>query len=244
MSEPALAIEELCYRYGEKVALDAISLQLDRGEFVAVLGPNGAGKSTLMALLTRLLLPATGSVRVFGHSLCRQPGAALARVGVVFQESTLDLDLSVEQNLHYHGALRGMSARSLRPRIREELRRFGVDDCARLRMRQLNGGHRRRVELARALLHRPSLLLLDEPTAGLDPNVRRSLRDHVRELCAEDGVAVLWTTHMLDEVEARDSVVFLHRGEQLASGNCGGLLARHRAPDAHRLFDKLMAVAP
>ena len=176
-----IVIENLRHQYGAKVALDDVGFELQQGAFLALLGPNGAGKTTLFSLLTRLLVPRSGRIELFGENLARAPRQALRQVGVVFQQPTLDLDLTVAQNLAYHGALQGMSRREVRERMAEELGRFDLQSRANDRVRTLNGGHRRRVEIARALLHRPRLLLLDEASAGLDVETRTSLYRHVRQ---------------------------------------------------------------
>lgn len=244
ITPPALSIDRLSFGYQGKPALKQLSFSVRIGEFFGLLGPNGAGKSTLMALLTRLLRPDSGDIAIFGQSLQGHPGTAMANMGVVFQQSTLDLDLSVFQNLKYHGALHGLSPRLIYQRIDEELTRFGLQDKRHLRLRQLNGGHRRRVELARALLHRPRLLLLDEPTVGLDVEARASLLRHVRQLCTDQGLAVLWTTHLIDELQRDDSLLVLHQGQSLAQGTASVLLARHDQPSIAGLFEHLTRSAP
>lgn len=207
------------FRYGDKPVLKEVSFTLASGGFHALLGPNGAGKSTLFGLLTRLLALQQGDIFLDGQSLKKQPAEAMRKIGVVFQLNALDLDLSVRQNLMYHGALHGLSRKQTRSRGDRELQRFELLDRAGDAVRELNGGHRRRVEIARALLHRPSLLLLDEPTAGLDVASRRALNDHVRTLCEEDGLTVLWATHLIEEVQLQDRVLILHQGQLLADGN-------------------------
>jgi len=208
----ALEVSQLSFAYGPRQALDQVSLSLAPGRFAALLGPNGAGKSTLIALLTRLYDLQQGDIRVGGCSLRNAARAALRQLGVVFQQSTLDLDLSVEQNLHYHAALHGLSRRQGQARIDAELARQGLTERRRESVRALNGGHRRRVEIARALLHEPRLLLLDEASAGLDPASRLALNRHIRQLCQEQRLSVLWTTHLLDEVQADDQLLILHQG--------------------------------
>ena len=209
----------LSFRYGDKPVLREVSFVLTSGRFHALLGPNGAGKSTLFGLLTRLLALQQGDILLGGQSLKKQPAEAMRKIGVVFQQNALDLDLTVRQNLQYHAALHGLSRKEARTRGDRELERFNLLDRANDAVRQLNGGHRRRVEIARALLHEPSLLLLDEPTVGLDVASRKALNEHVRTLCEEDGLTVLWATHLIEEVRADDRVLILHQGQLLADGN-------------------------
>lgn len=209
----------LSFRYGDKPVLREVSFALTSGRFHALLGPNGAGKSTLFGLLTRLLALQQGDIQLAGQSLKKQPAEAMRRIGVVFQQNALDLDLTVRQNLQYHAALHGLSRKEARARGDRELERFNLLERAKDAVRQLNGGHRRRVEIARALLHEPSLLLLDEPTVGLDVASRKALNEHVRTLCEEDGLTVLWATHLIEEVRADDRVLILHQGQLLADGN-------------------------
>ncbi|EFQ62673.1 ABC efflux transporter, ATP-binding protein [Pseudomonas fluorescens WH6] len=234
----ALEVSALSFAYGSREALSAVSFSLAAGQFAALLGPNGAGKSTLIALLTRLYDLQTGDIRVGGHSLREAPRAALPQLGVVFQQSTLDLDLSVEQNLRYHAALHGLSRRRTDARVEAELARQGLTERRREKVRELNGGHRRRVEIARALLHEPRVLLLDEASVGLDPASRLALNQHVRSLCAEHGISVLWTTHLLDEVQAEDALMILHQGRLVASGQVA-LLTQQQGSDLGSLFARL-----
>ncbi len=211
----------LSFRYGDRPVLREVSFALTSGRFHALLGPNGAGgKSTLFGLLTRLLTLQQGELRLAGQSLKHQPAEAMRQIGVVFQQNALDLDLTVRQNLQYHAALHGLSRKEARARGGDrELERFNLLERANDAVRQLNGGHRRRVEIARALLHEPSLLLLDEPTVGLDVASRKALNEHVRTLSEEDGLTVLWATHLIEEVRADDRVLILHQGQLLADGN-------------------------
>ena len=214
----SLEARHISFRYRETPVLNDVSFELDEGRFHALLGPNGAGKSTLFGLITRLLALQTGELLLSGQSLRRQPAAAMQAIGVVFQQNALDLDLTVRQNLLYHAALHGLSRKEARLRSDRELDRFELADRACDPVRLLNGGHRRRVEIARALLHGPSLLLLDEPSAGLDVASRDALNQHVRRLCANDGLTVLWATHLIEEVSLEDRVLILHRGNLLADG--------------------------
>lgn len=236
---PSLRVSNLSHYYGRVCALDNVGFSLEAGQFLALLGPNGAGKSTLFSLLTRLLQPSSGSIELFGYPLRQSPGQALRRMGVVFQQSTLDLDLTVAQNLSYHGAIQGMGRREVRQRMAVELERLELAHRANDKVRELNGGHRRRVEIARALLHSPRLLLLDEATSGLDLETRRSLFSHIQTLCRDDGIAVLWTTHLIEELGDDDDTLVLNRGSIIARGSIRQLLAQHKAPDFSTLLLQL-----
>lgn len=213
-----LRIEGLGFSYGAKRALDDVSFEVGQGAFCALLGPNGAGKSTLFALLTRLFTTREGRIMVAGHDIATNPRQALARIGVVFQQQTLDLDLSVRRNLRYFAALHGLAGRAAEMRIEAALERMAMAERADELARDLNGGHRRRTEIARALVHQPAVLLLDEPTVGLDAEARRAITSHVHDLCANDGLTALWATHLTDEVWREDRLVILHRGCVLADG--------------------------
>ena len=212
-----LSVSGLSYRYGRKEALRDVRFDVAPGAFCALLGPNGAGKSTLFALLTRLLVAPGATIRFAGADLSRAPGPALAKLGVVFQQPTLDLDLSVRQNLRYFAALHGMRGAQVERRIDQSLDQLDMGERAGERVRSLNGGHRRRTELARALLHDPQVLLLDEPTVGLDAATRAAITDHVHGL-ADQGMTVLWATHLTDEIRDSDRLLILHQGQMLADG--------------------------
>lgn len=234
--QPALQADSLVFSYGRQPALQEVSLTVPAGRFVALLGANGAGKTTLFSIVTGLYAAASGSVTVKGHDLRRNTLQALATMGVVFQRTTLDMDLSVRQNLRYAAALQGMPRALARSRIDESLRQHELQALAGRRVAALSGGQRRRVELARALLHRPALLLLDEPTVGLDMQSRSDFVAHVRRLNQAEGVGVLWSTHLLDEVEREDQVCVLHQGRMLVSGDIPALLAEHRQADVAALY--------
>jgi len=208
-----LCVSHLSLSYGPKKALDDVSFTLAPG-FCALLGPNGAGKSTLFSLLTRLLVTREGRIEIAGHDIATAPRAALRRIGVVFQQPTLDLDMSVARNMRYFAALHGLSGHSAAARIDAALDRLAMRERAGERVRDLNGGHRRRMEIARALVHDPEVLLLDEPTVGLDTASRRAITAHVHDL-AGAGLTVLWATHLVDEIAPGDDVVVLHRGQVL-----------------------------
>jgi ABC-2 type transport system ATP-binding protein len=210
----ALEIRDVNHAY-RKPALRGVSFLVGSGEFVLLLGLNGAGKTTLFSLIAGLLNLQQGLIRVLGHELPQGRSSALAGCGFVFQQSALDLDLTVAQSLRYHAALHGLSRARARERIEQELERFGLVSRMDDLVRTLSGGQRRRVEIARALLHRPRLLLLDEATVGLDVPSRRAILQRIRAQCVEEGTAALWATHLLDEVEPGDRTIVLHEGRIL-----------------------------
>jgi ABC-2 type transport system ATP-binding protein len=224
-SPEALTVRGVSHRFGQTLALDNVSLTVPVGGFVALLGLNGAGKSTLFALVTRLYDNVTGEIQILGHDVRRKPMAALPYLGVVFQSRTLDNDLSLTQNLVYHAALHGIPRRQARARAAEMLQMVGLAERAGDKVRLLSGGQARRVEIARALLHRPTCLLLDEATVGLDIKSRESVITLVRRLVAEQRLGVLWATHLIDEIAPSDQVVLLHKGRILFAGGVPELLA-------------------
>ncbi len=239
MTESALLVENLSFAYGAKKALDKVGFTVSPGECTILLGPNGAGKSTLFSLITRLYDAREGRIELCGFDIKRQSLQALARLGVVFQQTTLDPDLSVTQNLRYHAALHGIGRKAADRRIQEELERLAMFERRGEKVRQLNGGHKRRVEIARALLHKPSLLLLDEPTVGLDMPSRKVIVDHVHALAKEQDLAVLWATHLIDEIAAGDSLIVLHKGVIKAQGQLSEVLPAHAAASVSELFAQL-----
>jgi ABC-2 type transport system ATP-binding protein len=239
---PALSICNVSHSYGSRRALIDVSFDVVPASFTALLGLNGAGKSTLFSLVTRLFGIQAGSIGVFGHDIRRAPSEALRLMGVVFQPRTLDLDLSVMQNLLYHAALHGIGGRDARSRSDEVLGRIGLADRAASKVRDLSGGQMRRLEIARALLHRPRLLLLDEATVGLDVKARADILNHVRQLVAEQGIGVLWATHLFDEVRSSDNLVVLHQGRVLARGEVARVLEEANAKDVNSAFMRLTGV--
>jgi ABC-2 type transport system ATP-binding protein len=240
---PALAIEGVNHSYGARRALKDISFTVASASFTALLGLNGAGKSTLFSLVTRLFGIQAGHISIFGHDVSLKPGEALRQLGVVFQPRTLDLDLSVMQNLQYHAALHGIDRRQARAHAGEVLARIGLSDRAGSKVRDLSGGQMRRLEIARALLHRPRLLLLDEATVGLDVKARADILDHVRGLVAEQGIGVLWATHLFDEIVPSDDLVVLHHGVILAHGQVARIVADTGTQDLNASFMRLTEAA-
>ena len=223
---PAVEVEGLHHHYGSREALAGISLEISRGEIFGLLGPNGGGKTTLFKILSTLMSATGGIVRVFGHDLVREPDAIRRHLGVVFQHPSLDSKLTVMENLQHHGHLYGLRGTALRTRAEALLERLDLGERADDRVETLSGGLRRRVELAKALVHQPDLLLLDEPSTGLDPGARRDFTNHLGQLREQDGVTVVLTTHILDEAERCDRVGILHRGKLVALGTPDDLKAR------------------
>jgi ABC-2 type transport system ATP-binding protein len=239
MTRIALAVENLRFAYGAKKALDNVGFNVQSGECTILLGPNGAGKSTLFSLITRLYDAREGRIELCGFDIKKQSLQALAKLGVVFQQTTLDPDLSVTQNLRYHAALHGIGRKAADARIQEELERLNMFERRGEKVRQLNGGHKRRVEIARALLHKPSLLLLDEPTVGLDMPSRQAIVEHVHALVKQQDLAVLWATHLIDEIAADDSLIVLHKGQVKANGKLADVLKTTGSTDPGQVFQKL-----
>lgn len=235
----ALEVADVSHSFGDKKVLDNVSLTLPRGAFTVLLGLNGAGKSTLFSLITRLYDNVSGEIRILGHDVRRHPTAALQRLGVVFQSRTLDLDLTLNQNLLYHAALHGIGPSAARARALEALETVSLEERAGERVRNLSGGQARRVEIARSLLHRPDLLLLDEPTVGLDIGSRESVVSIVRSLVECTGLGVLWATHLIDEIALSDSVVLLHQGRVLFKGTVPEMLAEANETDMRQAFRTL-----
>ena len=240
---PALAVEALSHSFGPRKALDEVGFAIAPGDFTVLLGQNGAGKTTLFSLVTRLYNNRSGAIRVFGYDVREQSSQALARIGVVFQQRTLDLDLTVAQNLYYHAALHGIDRTTARERMEAELTRLELIDRIGDKVRQLSGGQLRRVEIARALMHKPRLLLLDEPTVGLDIGSRQAILDHVRALVHDDGLGLLWATHLIDEVADDDRVIVLHKGKILAQGQVAGVVREAGAEDIRAAFTALTKAA-
>jgi ABC-2 type transport system ATP-binding protein len=225
-----LSLRGLTQRYGPRVALDGLSLHLPRGCFAVLLGPNGAGKSTLFQVLTGLFAADAGEVEIGGHCLRRHARRALAQIGVVFQQQSLDLDLSIARNLQFHADLQGLPRALAAERIALDTARFGLASELGRRVRELSGGNRRKVELVRALLHRPHLLLMDEASVGLDPRSRRELIDALHADVRVRGTTVLWATHLVPEAEGADRVLVLKQGRLIADGTPAGVAATlHRA---------------
>jgi ABC-2 type transport system ATP-binding protein len=213
----AIRVDHIRHVYGARVALDDVSFEVQRGEIFGLLGPNGGGKTTLFKILSTLLRPTSGSATVFDTPLSDAAGVR-RHFGVVFQQPSVDGKLTVGENLFCHGYLYGLHGDDLRSRVDAVLQRVGLNDRAGDRVETLSGGLQRRTELAKALLHRPPLLLLDEPSTGLDPGARRDFLQYLRQLRDQEGVTVVLTTHYMDEAERCDRVAILHQGHLVSVG--------------------------
>jgi ABC-2 type transport system ATP-binding protein len=214
-----LSVKNLSKRYGDRWALKDVTFDLQRGQFCALLGPNGAGKSTLFQLLTGLFVPDQGEITIDGIALQQAPAKALARIGVVFQQQALDLDLSVRRNLKFHADLHSLSRAVALERIAGDCDAMGLTTDLDRPTRELSGGTRRKVELVRALLHRPGLLLMDEATVGLDPKSRKDMISAVQRDVQQRGTCVLWATHWVEETMDAAKVLVLHLGQLVAEGS-------------------------
>lgn len=232
----ALYVKDVSHSFGDKQVLKNVSLSVPQGAFTVLLGLNGAGKSTLFALVTRLYDNITGEIRILGYDVRRKPTLALQGLGVVFQSRTLDGDLTLHQNLIYHAALHGIKKLEAKQRADEALSVVGLRERAHEKIRNLSGGQARRVEIARSLLHRPGLLLLDEATVGLDIGSRESVVSIVRGLVRREGMGVLWATHLIDEIQESDDVVILHYGKVLFSGPVPNFLQSTGQPTVREAF--------
>jgi ABC-2 type transport system ATP-binding protein len=246
MTSEAIQVEHLRHVYGTRVALDDVSFGVTRGEIFGLLGPNGGGKTTLFKILSTLMPATSGSASVFGNTLQRAPAAVRRHLGVVFQHPSLDDKLTVHENLTCHGYLYGMHGTRLRQRIETVLQRLGLTERAAERVEALSGGLRRRTELAKALLHEPPMLLLDEPSTGLDPGARRDFIQYLRELRDRDGVTIVLTTHYMDEAERCDRVAILHQGTLVSvatpaelKDRVGGDIVVVQTPEPQSLCEKI-----
>ena len=244
---PAVQVINLRRQYGERAALDGVSFSIARGEIFALLGPNGGGKTTLFKILSTLIAATSGEVAILGQRLTHNPHAVRSRIGVVFQHPSLDLKLTVIENLQHHGHLYGLRGQTLHERSIAMLKRLGLADRAHDIVETLSGGMQRRVELAKGLLHRPELLLLDEPSTGLDPGARRDFNDYLQQLRAQDGVTIILTTHIMDEAERCDRVGILHQGKLVAldtpdalKAQVGGDVVAIRAANMPKFREKVM----
>lgn len=238
----ALEIKNVSHKFGKFTALDNVSLNINSGDFTVLLGLNGAGKTTLYSLITRLYNNNTGSIKIYGFDVRESSVNALKNIGVVFQQPTLDLDLSIKENLEYHSSLHGISSSESEKRIDSEIGRIKLDEKLKSKVRALSGGQRRRVEIARSLLHKPKLLLLDEPTVGLDIGSRQLILKHVKNLCKKNNLAVLWATHLIDEIDKGEKVIIIHQGKVIESGDVSNIVKKTKTNNIREAFNKLVGI--
>jgi ABC-2 type transport system ATP-binding protein len=218
--------ENLTHRYGDRVALAGVSFETRQGEIFGLLGPNGGGKSTVFRILSTLMAPTSGKAAIAGFDVAREPDKVRRKIGVVFQSQSLDKKLTVEENLRGQGHLHGMSGAKLRERMEKVLGRLGLADRRGDLVEVLSGGLKRRVEIAKGLLHQPAVLLMDEASTGLDPGARRELWRFILELRELEGVTVLLTSHILDEADKCDRLALLHEGRVVSQGTPAELKAK------------------
>ncbi len=239
MGENILALKEVDFSYGQKKVLDKVSFNIKKGEFSVLLGLNGAGKSTIFSLITRLLKLEVGEININNHPI-KNYSEALKNIGIVFQEPTLDLDLTVRQNLYYYGSLKGLGFVQTIKSIENEIERLELKSHLDTTARKLNGGHRRRVEILRALINKPKLLLLDEPTVGLDLKSRFDILEYVRDLVKREALSVLWITHLFDEVNEDDEISFIKNGQIVESGTVGGIMEKYKKENLVDTFNQIV----
>jgi ABC-2 type transport system ATP-binding protein len=216
--EPVISVENLVHRYEDRTALNGVSFDVRPAELFGLLGPNGSGKTTLFRILSTLMLPTGGRATIMGWDAAREPAGLRRQIGVVFQAQSIDLKLTAYENLWHQGHLYGLRGASLQKRIREILLRVGLADRAKELLETFSGGMQRRIELAKGLLHHPGVLLLDEPTTGLDPGARRDLWQYLQTLRDEEHVSVLVTTHLMEEAERCDRLAIMNEGNLVALG--------------------------
>ena len=221
-----IQVENLTHRYGERTALSNVTFEVAQGEIFGLLGPNGGGKSTLFRILSTMMAPSEGRAVIGGCDVVRDRAAVRRQVGVVFQTQSLDKALTVEENLRAQGHLHGLSGALLRERMEHAMTQLGLEDRRKDVVEKLSGGLRRRVEIAKALLHRPPVLLMDEASTGLDPAARRDLTRHIERLRDQEGVTILLTTHVLEEADRCNRLALLHQGQIVTEGSPQALCAR------------------
>src|SRR6204780_2120377 len=214
-----IELDRLSHSYGDRLAINNLSLAVQPAEIFGLLGPNGSGKTTLFRILSTLMVPSSGVARIQGFDVAREPNRARQQTGIVFQARSLDLKLTVLENLKHQGHLYGLRGETLKRRSGEVLQRVGLSDRAKDFVETLSGGMQRRVELAKGLIHSPAVLLLDEPSTGLDPGARRDMWQYLKTLRDQEGVSILVTTHLMEEAEHCDRLAILNQGNLVALGS-------------------------
>jgi ABC-2 type transport system ATP-binding protein len=217
-SPAAVSVQELAHNYGDRAALNGVSFDVRPAEMFGLLGPNGSGKTTLFRILSTLMVPSGGRAVVLGYDAAKEPSALRRHIGVVFQAQSVDIKLTAEENLWHQGHLYGLRGSALKTRIREMLGHIGLSDRATDKVETFSGGMQRRLDVAKGLMHRPSVLLLDEPTTGLDPAARRDLWQYLNTLRQEEAVTVIVTTHLMEEAERCDRLAIMNQGKLVALG--------------------------
>ena len=239
MKKNILEVKKINFSYGNKKVLENISFSIEEGTFCVLLGLNGAGKSTIFSLITRLQNLVVGEISINNFPI-KDYSNALKDIGIVFQEPTLDLDLTVRQNLFYYGSLKGLDFKETIVSIEDEIKKLELESHLDTQVRKLNGGHRRRVEILRALINKPKLLLLDEPTVGLDLKSRFDILEYVRNLVHTKNISVLWITHLFDEIEENDSVAVIKTGKIVESGIVKEIVNKHKQENLVETFSYLV----
>jgi ABC-2 type transport system ATP-binding protein len=239
MNKNILELKNVDFSYGKKMVLNNISFKIRKGTFTVLLGLNGAGKSTIFSLITRLQNLQTGEIEINDYPI-KNYSKALKDIGIVFQEPTLDLDLTVKQNLHYYGSLKGLTFKETLISIEDEIKKLELEDVLNTTVRNLNGGHRRRVEILRALINKPKLLLLDEPTVGLDLKSRFDILNYVRDLVKRENLSILWITHLFDEVNEDDDISIIKAGKIMDEGIVKDIVTKYEKDNLVDTFNFLV----
>ena len=234
-----LEVKNIQKKYNNFIALKNINFQINTGELVVLLGPNGAGKSTLLSIITGLIIPDNGKCLINGNDISNKTVLALKKLGIVFQQPTIDMELTVTENLFFHSRLHGLDKKLTKNIIERELETFNLMNKVKTKVRFLSGGERRKVELIRSLLHKPKMLLMDEPTVGLDPSSRKELLLKIHNLKTKDNLAVLWTTHLVDEAEKADKIIILNKGSISAMGTPKDIIRKGKSDSLSKAFFEL-----
>lgn len=246
---PVISVQNLIHRYEQRTALNGISFEVRPAELFGLLGPNGSGKTTLFRILSTLMLPSGGRATIMGCDVAQEPARLRRQIGVVFQAQSIDRKLTAYENLWHQGHLYGLRGSMLKKRIQDVLSRVGLADRAKELVETFSGGMQRRIELAKGLLHHPGVLLLDEPTTGLDPGARRDVWQYLQMLRDEENVSVLVTTHLMEEAERCDRLAIMNEGNLVAQGTPeelkgeigGDVILLHAAHDASVLAERIRA---
>jgi ABC-2 type transport system ATP-binding protein len=243
-----ISVQDLVHRYNGRAALDGVSFEVRHAELFGLLGPNGSGKTTLFRILSTLMIPVGGRAVIMGYDAAREPNQVRQQIGVVFQAQSIDVKLTAAENLWHQGHLYGLRGSALQSRIQEMLARVGLADRAQEKAETFSGGMQRRLELAKGMLHHPAVLLLDEPTTGLDPGARRDLWQYLQTLRDQEQITVIVTTHLMEEADRCDRLAILHEGKLVALGTpselkheIGGDVILLDSQDAEALAQRLRA---